>query len=186
MSISRTVCVCVSMFVITACQGSTPTGDSPARLKVGNGNEANVTGSYSANIGAVTPIIGVYDVSAKIHKDGRPDGSFHFRAETSTGVIEISGDVTCLSVDEGLKRAWIGAVITANASTRPDFNQAIHQPGHDVWFRVADRSAGGSGDPDRTTFLGFEGAIPSSAAYCDMRIWPNDAVGIQSGNLTVH
>jgi hypothetical protein len=164
--------------------------DQPALSVNGNGKGGKVTGSFAANIGAAAPIIGQFELTAQIDKRGATKGEFTFFADTPTGTIEFDGRVTCVAFNDELKRAWIGAVITRNGSTRPshDGTLAIHQVGHDVWFRVADRSPGGSGEPDRTTFLGFEGGggILTSAEYCSLRIWPNDAIAILSGNLTVH
>lgn len=119
-------------------------------------------------------------------------GQFRHRTEDETGIIDFTGDVTCMAVDPVNHRAWIGGVITANRSTSPNFTTLpIHEVGHDIWFRVLDN--GGTGDPDRSTFVGFESAaIPTSAAYCEMRIWPDVPVvnartwPVISGNLLVH
>lgn len=46
--------------------------------------------------------------------------------------------------------------------------------GEDASFRVLDSPNG-----DRSTAMGFVGAIPSSQAYCDMQIWPD-------GNARTH
>ncbi len=196
MGSSRYVPTLLLLSAFAACRQGSPAEPSAPdlpTLQVNGAHDNNgekVTGTYTANIGAAAPIIGHYELQAKIHKNGETKGEFRFFADTPTGTIDFDGRVTCLAVNDELKRAWIGAVITRNGSTRPthDGTQVIHQVGHDVWFRVADRSPGGSGDPDRTTFLGFEGGagIFTSAEYCSLRIWPNDALPILSGNLTVH
>jgi hypothetical protein len=124
--------------------------------------------------------------------NGRAVGHFRHRTEDETGTIDFSGEVTCLAVDSINRRAWIGGVITANRSTSPSFTTlAIHEVGHDIWFRVLDNDHG-SDEPDRSTFVGFESdAIPSSEAYCSMRIWPDVPVinartwPVTSGNLVV-
>jgi len=117
-------------------------------------------------------------------------GHFRHRTEDETGTIDFTGEVTCLAVDPVNHRAWIGGVITDNRSTSPAFNtQPIHQVGHDIWFRVLDNEHGRD-EPDRSTFVGFESAaIPSSEAYCNMRIWPDGNARtwpVTSGNLIVH
>ena len=153
------------------------------------GLDALVTGSYTANVGVGAPIIAAYELSAMTASDGTTRGEFSFFADTPDGTIDFSASVTCLPVDDGLKRAWIGGVITRNGSTRASHNgtNPIHRVGHDVWFRVADRSPGGSDDADRTTSLGFESAtITSSAQYCALRPWANDGLPVVSGNVTVH
>ena len=63
------------------------------------------------------------------------------------------------------------------------------QPGRDVWFRVLD-SGEGQSEPDRTTFLGFEGDadIITSQEYCDLAIWPDDNARtspVTEGNIQV-
>jgi len=127
-----------------------------------------------------------FSFSAVQHGDGTVSGSFHDFANDGQGTVDFDADVTCLAVDRDLGRAWIGGVITANRSTDPDYTDALHQPGHDIWFRVLD-----SGQPgqDRRTFDGFEGGtIPSSAAYCQLRPWPADNARtwpVTQGNIMV-
>jgi hypothetical protein len=131
-------------------------------------------------------------VALQFGKD-RALGHFRHRTEDETGTIDFTGEVTCLAVDPLNRRAWIGGVITANRSTSPNFNTLdIHQVGHDIWFRVLDNGHDAD-EPDRSTFVGFESvAIPSSEAYCSMRIWPDVPVPnartwpVTSGNLVVH
>ncbi len=180
----------LSLSLVAACDQTSPPPMAPSLQLSGNGNTALVTGDYVANIGASTPIYGAYNLNGRTDRNGASSGEFTFFAPTSAGTIDFAGRVTCLYVDNALKRAWIGAVITRNSSTRAayDGTQEIHRVGHDVWFRVADRSPGGSGEPDRTTFLGFEGSggIATSADYCALHLWGNDGAGITSGNLTVH
>lgn len=117
------------------------------------------------------------------HADGGFTGVFHHTTDDGLGSVDFDARVTCLAVDEELGRAWIGGVIVANRSTSPDFQFEIHQPGHDIWFRVLD-----GGQESRTTFVGFEGAIPSSAAYCESRPWPADNARtwpVTKGTVTV-
>ncbi len=106
------------------------------------------------------------------------------------GVVEIQGDVTCVSAEPDLGRAWVGGVITQNRSTQPDFrDDPTTQVGKDVWFRVLDDGEG-KGATDRTTFVGFEGGggIITSQEYCDTQIWPDDNARTNpvSGNIQVH
>jgi hypothetical protein len=121
--------------------------------------------------------------------NARAFGSFRHRTEDETGTIDFTGEVTCLAVDSVNRRAWIGGVITANRSTSPNFNTAaVHQVGHDIWFRVLD-TGHGNAEADRSTFVGFEGVIPTSEAYCRDRIWPEGNARtwpVISGNLVVH
>jgi hypothetical protein len=91
--------------------------------------------------------------------------------------VEFHGRATCLAVDPENNRAWIGGVVTRNASTHPAFMTEIHEPGKDIWFRVVDYGEGDDAEqPDRTTFVGFEGAagIITSAEYCEAQIWPDN------------
>ena len=122
------------------------------------------------------------------HGDGRASGSFHHRTEDSSGTIAFKAQVTCVAIDAANGRAWIAGVITRNESTSPAFNAEIHQPGHDIWFRVLDVEEGEEAT-DRTTFVGFESpAIPTSASYCEQRIWPDGNARtwpVTNGNVSV-
>ena len=114
-----------------------------------------------------------FGYGAVVATNGRARGQlFHvgtFQGET----IEFLGEVTCLAVDAVKHRAWIGGVITKNLSTHPTYRDSVWaQPGEDIWFRVLDADPLETGEPDRTTFVGFEGSIPSSEAYCRDRMWP--------------
>jgi len=126
--------------------------------------------------------------SAIQHGNGRASGRFHHRVELTTGTVDFHAEVTCLAVEPAPGRAWIGGVILSNDSTDPAFNTAIHQPGHDIWFRVLDNGQGQDPD-DRTTFVGFEGVIPSSESYCQQRIWPDGNArtwAVAQGNISIH
>lgn len=126
-----------------------------------------------------------FSFAAITNDEGRSVGAFHGRSEDALGTIEFFAKVTCLTVDIANGRAWVGGVIVSNGSTSPNFQTAVHQPGHDIWFRVVDNK--GVTD-DRSTFLGFEGVIPSSAEYCATQPWPpGDARtwAVTSGHITV-
>ena len=106
--------------------------------------------------------------------DGRALGNFRQSLVFQGQAVEFHGEVTCLAVDSVTGRAWIGGVVRHNMSEHPSFTGDIHQPGRDVWFRVLDSD--GTGEPDRSTFLGFEGGggIITSEEYCEAQIWPDD------------
>jgi len=129
-----------------------------------------------------------FGFSAIRHDNGDASGSFHHRGVLGGLSIDFEGRITCLSVDEINRRAWIGGVIVKNDSENPSFQTAVHQVGHDIWFRVVDLGHGQSGELDRSTFIGFEGAIPSSANYCETMPWPanNERTWAVTGNITIH
>lgn len=171
--------------------------DAPAPTASFNGATADVvtakangSGAYTqalpASLGGGTATVTV-EITTIVDGDGVARGSFRHQTMIQGQVVDFSGVVTCASVDDALGRAWIGGVVTENRSTHPSFTGAIHQVGKDAWFRVADRGDGGSGDADRSSFVGFEGGggILTSAQYCAARIWPNDANALVEGNVTV-
>lgn len=136
-------------------------------------------------------VAGVLDVQfafvAVQHQDGSISGQFHHHTNDGLGNVEFFATVTCLAVDVTQGRAWIGGRITENLSTSPDFMGGVYDPGHDIWFRVLD-SGSGDAKENRTTFMGFEGAIPSSAAYCASQPWaPGNARTwpVTAGNINV-
>lgn len=116
-----------------------------------------------------------FEFTARQLPNGRVRGKFRERLILEGETVDFSGDVTCLAFDLANKRAWIGAVITRNRSTHPDFNEWYHQPGEDVWFRVVDYGRRNPLKPDRKTFMGFENTvgIPTSEVYCQLKIWPD-------------
>jgi hypothetical protein len=149
-----------------------------------------LTGSVMGG-GQATLSVGPMDVEvmAKQHLDGSAKGTFRHFIVTSTGTVDFTGQVTCLSVDDALGRAWIGGKVLTNNSTRPDFMTSIHEVGDEIWFRVADNGEGGNATaPDRSTSPGFEGAlgIITSAEYCAARLWPNEPSALITGNIQVH
>lgn len=102
-------------------------------------------------------------------------GSFYHAVDLGEGErVEFFSKVTCLAFDAANGRAWFGGVILKNNSTAGSgFVGTIHQPGKDIWFRILD--TGPSADPDRSTFVGFEGSagIQTSAEYCQVKTWPD-------------
>jgi hypothetical protein len=122
--------------------------------------------------------------------DGRVAGQFQQKGDVGGVWVDVSGEVTCLSVDPITRRGWIGGVVTQNRSDA-DLQEAIHQPGQDVWFRFVDYGEGQAALPDRTSFLGFTGAagIITSEDYCAARIWPDGDArthAVTSGNIQVN
>lgn len=152
--------------------------------------QANGSGAYSqalpASLGGGATTF-TFTMTTILDAEGGARGSFRHHGIIQGQVVDFEGVVTCAASDEGLGRAWIGGVVTANNSTHPSFTGAIHQVGKDAWFRVADRGNGGSGEADRSSFVGFEGGggIITSAQYCAARIWPNDANPLVDGNVMV-
>ena len=159
----------------------------PSQTAGTTAGNATATGGGHYLIGGTVDV--QFGFAAVQHADGQFSGVFHHTTDDGLGSVDFDGRVTCLAVDEELGRAWIGGAIIANRSTSPDFQAEIHQPGHDIWFRVLDGGEGQDNPESRTTFVGFEGAIPSSAVYCETRPWPEDNARtwpVTKGNVTVH
>jgi hypothetical protein len=118
-------------------------------------------------------------------------GHAHHSVVVGGQPVEFSTTVTCMSVDAANGRAWIGGTIRVNNSTNPGWTGAVHEPGDDIWFRVADYGEGGNASQaDRSTFVGFEGSagIITSQEYCDTQPWPAGDAGtnpVTAGNLQV-
>jgi hypothetical protein len=144
------------------------------------GVEENVTGGGQF----VHPTFGSFTFSfdAVRHADGRVSG--RFQQHQPAFDFTYKGDVTCFAVDPVNRRAWIGGVLTHTNDPDP-----ITERGDDAWFRVLDTGEGNS-EPDRTTFLGFEGGggIITSEEYCQARIWPDDNARTWpvDGNIVIH
>jgi hypothetical protein len=169
-----------------------PAASLAASSAEANGVAALANGSYQyaqplpASLGGGSVNFTV-EMNTVIGPDGAARGSFRHTATIQGLAYDIAGDVTCAATDDAFGRAWIGGVVTVNNSTHPSFSGPINQVGKDAWFRVADLGNGQSGTADRSTTLGFEGGggIITSAQYCDMRIWPNNANEVVTGNLMV-
>lgn len=133
----------------------------------------------------VHPVFGTvtFSFSAVRHADGSVSGRFQ-QQQFDLG-FTYKGDVTCFAVDPVNHRAWIGGVLTQSNDPDP-----VTQVGDDAWFRVLDLGSG-SADPDRSTFLGFEGGagIITSEEYCAARIWPEDNARtwpVEQGGVVIH
>lgn len=117
------------------------------------------------------------------HGNGQVTGRF-LQNQHDLGFV-YKGDVTCFAVDQVNHRAWLGGVLTHSNDPDP-----VTDVGDDAWFRVLDLGAGG--EPDRSTFLGFEQPPPgivTSEEYCELKIWPDDNARtwpVVSGNITIH
>jgi hypothetical protein len=131
---------------------------------LGAGAGAVVSGGGWFQFGGAIPM--QFGFVAVERPDGSAAGSFHHFYSDGGFDYRFWGTLTCLAYDEATGRAWIGGVLTKVASDDPDVGLVA---GEDAWFRVLD-----SPDGDRSTSMGFVGAIGSSEAYCAMQIWPDD------------
>ena len=143
------------------------------------GASAVVTGGGSFLFAGTIPM--QFGFSAVTRGDGATFGSFHHAYADEVASYQFFGTLTCLAYDEATGRAWIGGVLTKVITDDPEVGLAA---GDDAWFRVLD-----SPDGDRSTAMGFVGAIPSSEAYCETRPWPDDNARthpVTSGQVTLH
>lgn len=131
------------------------------------------------------PVFGTVTVAftATRHSDGSVSGNFQ-QHQFDVG-FSYKGDITCFAVDPVNHRAWIGGVLTWS-----DDPTDITEVGDDAWFRVLDTGNQGA-NPDRSTFLGFEGGggIITSEEYCELQIWPADNARtwpLENGNIKIH
>jgi len=149
----------------------------------GSGGAAVGVGEFL--LGGVAPF--KFAVASVLTPHGRAFGWARHQGELNGFVYDFETDVTCMAVDKVNNRAWIAGVIKRNGTTDPAFQQAIHQPGRDIWFRLADGGRGPDAD-DRITFVGFTGTagIQTSQEYCNLKIWPNNAQPVVKGSLLVH
>ena len=170
-------CACQNVAPLRPSQGLAG-GTDPASSP--NGVAISTTGGGTYDAGVIVR----FSMSAVQNDLGQAAGEFHHKTELGGLAVDVSGRVTCMAVDAVNRRAWIGGVVTANRSAHPGFTTDIHQVGRDVWFRVLDAGEG-QAEPDRTTFLGFEGAagIFTSAEYCIEKIWPDDPPNARTSAL---
>src|SRR5688572_13404237 len=86
------------------------------------------SGQYSIN-GLIVDF--AFDAEQK-HGD-KAVGTFSVYTDEGDGlIVDFTGIVTCLAIDEVNDRAWIGGVVQNNRSTDPAFDTPIHRPGHDI------------------------------------------------------
>jgi hypothetical protein len=136
---------------------------------MGAGDLSRTTGGGSFLYADTIPM--QFSFAAVANADGSASGSFHHFYVDGGFTYDFWGTVTCVTFDAVNHRAWVGGVLTKVTSTDPEVGLAA---GDDAWFRVLD-----SPDGDRSTAMGFVGAIESSKAYCEMQIWPE-------GNARTH
>lgn len=163
-----------SLVFLLGCEGVSPTEPEDPNLSLGNGGLSAIAlggGRFDVNITGGG--IGTFAFAAVAGKHGRATGHLYFTLEFQGQHVEFLGSVTCLSVDRNERRAWVGGVITRNLSEHPSFTTPRTQPGRDIWFRILDNGFGPNAEPDRTTFVGFEGDrdIATSEEYCQVQPW---------------
>jgi hypothetical protein len=193
----RTTCRLMLLLPLAACgQPDGPTMPDATASRRGSTNNGNgvivmVKGSGVVDLSAI-PGAGnaVFFINAKLKADGRVLGHFRQTRSRNGLLVEFSGRVTCLTIDEELGRVRIGGVITENNSTDPAFLTENHEVGDDVWFRMVD---GGEGGTDASTTYGFKPTlVNTSAEYCALPFtglpWWNPAstFPLQSGDVEIH
>jgi hypothetical protein len=193
--VPRLLAAFVVIPIVTAVGCETPTPSEPATTRATRLAAVAENGVALRSSGGGHYLLqNTFDVqfayTAKQQEDGTVQGEFHESLLVDGETVAFRGDVICMALDPVNHRAWIGAVITENTSTHPDFQQWYHQPGEDVWFRVVDYGEGSDAPPDRKTFMGFENTpgIPTSEVYCELQIWPADDARtwpVTEGNIQV-
>ncbi len=189
--------------LVAGCSTPTQPSSVPAGLPMGAGMSvggataavpggpasASGGGHFQLTLASGDVIAVQFGMNAVVTGGGGAVGHFTHSTALDGLAIEFQGRVTCLSVDAANRRAWIGGVVTRNTSDHPGFTTPRTQPGRDIWFRVLDNGQGRS-DPDRSTFVGFEGdaGFITSQDYCDGMPWPDDDARtwpVTKGNLVV-
>jgi hypothetical protein len=203
---ARTLLVIAASAALAACtEPAGDTGPLAPDVAVSYARSAPVVlgtggGRYVLPLAGVD-LPGTFAFTAMQAADGRVRGQLRYTLDVfgladlglADGLADFHGDVTCVSHDPANNRLWVGGVVTQNRSTQPDFAaDPVAQVGDDIWFRVVDYGEGASaGQPDRTTFTGFEGGagIITSQEYCDTQPWPEDDARtnvVVAGNIQVH
>jgi len=103
--------------------------------------------------------------------DGTVRGEYDYELAVQGDLSTVSGHIICFKVEGN--RAWIGA--TVDETTDPSVEGLFS------WWQVAGNS--GSGNADRTTFLGF-GSLEETFDYCEGPD-PNFIFDIDQGNVLV-
>lgn len=182
--------VLAPVFAAAACQNPM----EPGRSQSGAGQAApGAAAAPAGTTGGGHYLVGALDVTfafTAMDTPGGISGRFHHSVLLGGELVEFHGLVTCVTVDATNRRAWIGGIITQNRSEATSFRTERHEPGKDVWFRVLDSGEGTGAEPDRTTFLGFEGdaGFDTSADYCAGQPWPDNnerTNAVISGNIQV-
>ena len=169
---------CVVLAMAGCAEAPAPELTGP-RFQTGGVQESVAGGGQFVHpdFGTVT-----FSFTAVRQADGGVSGRFQ-QNQRDLG-LTYKGDVTCFAVDRVNHRAWIAGVLTHSNDPDP-----ITEVGDDAWFRVLD-TRDDTSEPDRSTFLGFEGGagIITSEEYCAARLWAegNARTWPVSGNLTIH
>ncbi len=179
----RTVRWCGTACLALAAACSEPEVDATATMghplaAVGGVRESMTGGGEfeHPDFGRVT-----FAFNAVRHADGSVSGRFQ-QHQPAFG-FTYKGDVTCFVIDRTNGRAWVGGVLTHTNDPDP-----VTEVGDDAWFRVLDLGNNGA-EPDRSTFLGFEGAIVTSEDYCQLQIWADGNARtwpVNKGNIVLH
>jgi hypothetical protein len=183
MHVANRVASGVLVLVVLACGPVAPDGSPPSAggdlASVGITEKVTGGGQFvHPDFGSIT-----FAFVALRHSDGRVSGRFQ-QHQPAFG-FTYKGVVTCFAVDPVNHRAWIGGVLTHTNDPDP-----ITEIGDDAWFRVLDTTEGNA-EPDRSTFLGFEGGggIITSEEYCEARIWPDGNARtwpVEQGAIVIH
>lgn len=155
---------------LVACStGSEPTAPligASAALNNGSGVDLQVNGAGVVDLSSAGVPNMSFQFVAHRKSDGTVNGHFRFSRESSAGLHEFEGDVTCVTVDPNFPgRARIGGIVTKNNSTAPSSLTENHEVGDDIWFRVQDDV--GNGTVESSTTVGFKPTlVDTSEQYC--------------------
>ena len=177
-------------FLVTGCDQAEAPLSPEVQASAQGGVQASTTGDGTYELlGGAVPVEFSQSV-LQVSSDGTAKGTAHHLAHYQGERLEFRTRVTCATFDEENGRAWIGGVITENNSTHPFWQTDNNDVGDAIWWRVVDYGEGANDQPDRSTFVGFEGnaGIITSREYCDARIWPEGDARtgpVTEGNIQV-
>lgn len=195
MRITRTTLGNLLLISAVACSSdrgpTVPSGPALVSLNAGSGVRSTVTGGGIVDFSAAGVGNGHFSFTGIIRGDGSVHGRFHQRRETPLGLVDFTGEVTCLTIDAARGRARFGGRITKNNSTHPGFLTGNHEIGDDVWFRVQDGGEGADSQ-DASTSYGFKPTlVDTSEQYCALPFdglpaWnPASTFPLLAGNIQI-
>lgn len=131
----------------------------------------HVSGGGQLDVAALFPASDKesYGFSASVDGDGIASGQIQIDFGDSE---PFHADVTCLAVNGN--SAWIGAVVTQTHD-----EQAV-PVGTQLWVRVQDNGEGGSGSPDRMSFVRL-----APASFCALQRPAGMPFEWQHGNIRI-
>ncbi len=115
-----------------------------------------------------------FTMEGSVLSDESGYGRFRIYSFQGDGKMDVSGEMTCVSIDSAERRIWLSGMITQNSSTDDKFRSGQYAAGNYLQFRARPNSMDGQ-NPAAIEVPNFVDKT-TAEAFCNKGDWSDDVL----------